>query len=258
MRIIVLNSGSNGNAVYVESAETGTGVLLDCGLSRRQIETRLKIHGRFPSSIRGIFITHEHGDHIRGLPGMSKAYKIPAHMTEQTFRQYWRKDMLKGYRFMGMQESVTIHDVTVQSFPKSHDAADPVFFRVSVGEKSFLYVTDLGVHNEHLTSLIPTADGLLLESNYDPDMLRNGPYPEHLKERIDSDFGHLSNPLARHLLETHAGAKLKLLILGHLSEHNNTPELVAAGIDALLKKKTDLRPAVLVASRHGVSDVMQI
>ena len=258
MRIIVLNSGSNGNAIYVESAETGTGVLLDCGLSRRQIETRLKIHGRFPSSIRGIFITHEHGDHIRGLPGMSKAYKIPAHMTEQTFRQYWRKDMLKGYRFMGMQESVTIHDVTVRSFPKSHDAADPVFFRVSVGEKSFLYVTDLGVHNEQLTALLPQVDGMLLESNYDADMLRNGSYPEFLKQGIMSDIGHLSNKDARRLLEKHTDGRLRLLILGHLSEHNNTPELVAAEMDALLDRKEGFRPLVHVASRHDVSEVFEL
>jgi phosphoribosyl 1,2-cyclic phosphodiesterase len=258
MRIIVLNSGSNGNAVYVESAATGTGVLLDCGLTRKQIETRLKVHGRYPSNIRAIFVTHEHADHIRGVPGLTRVYHMPVHLTEQTYRNYWRKDMVKGHRFMAIGEPVAIGDVTVEAYPKSHDAADAVFFVVRAGGKSFLYVTDLGVHNEQLTAMMPDADGMLLESNYDADMLRNGSYPEFLKQRIMSDIGHLSNKDARRLLEKHADGRLRLLILGHLSEHNNTPELVAAEMDALLDRKEGFRPLVHIASRHDVSEVFEL
>jgi phosphoribosyl 1,2-cyclic phosphodiesterase len=258
MNIIVLNSGSNGNAVYVESARSGAAVLLDCGISRRQIELRLKVHGRHPQNLRAVFITHEHADHVRGLPVLTKLYPLSTYLTEPTFRRMYRNRPHKGHRFMENSATVTVEDLTVQAFPKSHDASDPVFFVVTTGEKRFLYVTDLGVHDDAVAGMLSEVDAALVESNYDEDMLETGPYPPDLKDRIRADYGHLSNLQAVDLLRRHANGRLRALILGHLSENNNTPEIVRREIDLLLAERPDFHPAVHIASRYTVGDVISV
>jgi phosphoribosyl 1,2-cyclic phosphodiesterase len=258
MHIIVLNSGSNGNAVYVESQKSGAAVLLDCGISRRQIELRLKIHGRFPQNIKGVFITHEHGDHVRGLPVLTKMYRIPTWLTEQTFRSMWRNKPYKGHRFLPNDGSVKVEDITVQAFPKSHDAANPVYFVVSVGEKRFLYATDLGTEGDTVGKQLAAVDAALIESNYDEHMLENGSYPPHLKARIRADHGHLSNLQAMDLLRRHANGRLHTLILGHLSENNNTPACVLRETEALLRERADFRPRIVIASRYETGDLLTI
>lgn len=258
LSIIVLNSGSNGNAVYVESRATGAAVLLDCGISRRQIELRLKVHGRFAQSIRAVFITHEHGDHVRGLPVLTKTYHVPVYLTERTYRGLWARDSLKGFHFVANTETVRVEDLTVQAIPKSHDAADPVSFLVEAGGTRFLYSTDLGHADAGHAALLPTLDALLLESNYDDEMLRTGPYPEDLKARVRSDVGHLSNAQAMEVLERHCDGRLRALILGHVSENNNTPDIVLREAEALLARRPDLRPAIHVASRYNVGEIIDI
>lgn len=258
MNIIVINSGSNGNAVYVESRRSGSAVLLDCGLSRRQIEIRLKVHGRFLDRVRAVFISHEHGDHVRGLPMVLRTYPVPVYLTEPTHRNLWAREMVRAPKFMENTGKVKVEDITVQAVPKSHDAADPVSFLVTTGGKRFLYSTDLGTHSRELADLLPTVEALLLESNYDFDMLWNGDYPDALKSRVDSEVGHLSNRQAMELIETHCDGRLRALILGHISENNNTTEKVGTAIKAMLRRKPELTPLVLIASRYNVSDVITI
>jgi phosphoribosyl 1,2-cyclic phosphodiesterase len=258
LAIIVLNSGSNGNAVYVESLETGSAVLLDCGISRRQIEQRLKIHGRNPASLDAVFLTHEHADHVRGVETLQKLRRLPVCLTEGTLESMRHRFEIADPRIVHRAGSVTVGDITVSFHPKQHDAADPVFFHLEAGGVRFLYATDLGTGNERLTGLLPEADALLLESNYDTAMLWDGDYPPYLKERIDADHGHLSNTQAMQLLEQHAPSSLRLLIFGHLSENNNTPEIVQDEVTALLKRAPHLRPHVHIASRYDVSDVMTV
>ncbi|MFZ1730320.1 MAG: MBL fold metallo-hydrolase [Bacteroidota bacterium] len=258
MNIIVLNSGSNGNAVYVESPRSGAAVLLDCGISRKQIELRLKVHGRYLQSVRGIFITHEHADHARGLPVTTKMYRVPTFLTEATWRGMWRNKPYKGHRFLHSNEAVKVEDITVQAFPKSHDAADPVFFLVTIGETRFLYVTDLGIRNEDVERLLGEVDAALLESNYDDHMLEYGSYPQHLKDRIRAPHGHLSNHQAMELVENHCHGRMHTLILGHLSENNNSPEVVLREIESVLARRTEFRPRVVIASRYEVGEVLKI
>ncbi len=258
MHIIVLNSGSNGNAVYVESAASGRGILLDCGISRRQVEVRLKIHGRTPQHVTGIFVTHEHADHVRGIPVVTKMYHTPVYLTEQTYRGMWIHKPHKGFHWIEPGTAVTLGDIEVLAYPKSHDAADPVYFDVRIAGKRFLYITDLGTHNDHIVSLLPEVDALLLESNYDDYMLDTGGYPEQLKARIRSDHGHLSNAQAMNLIRMHCRGRLHTLLLGHLSENNNTPAIVQREITALLADRPDFRPRVHIASRYDVSEMLSV
>ncbi len=258
MNIIVLNSGSNGNAVYVESPLSGFGVLLDCGISCRQIETRLKIHGRFLQNIHAVFITHEHGDHIRGLTTLQKKRNVPVFLTKPTQQGTWNRTQFQNARIMENMDTVQVGDLTVHSFPKSHDAADPVFFKIECNDKSFLYITDLGTHNEHVTEHIREADGILLESNYDEGMLWNGAYPEDLKARIASNVGHLSNDQAVAILQSSLDGKAPTVILGHISENNNTPELARETLERAIRETGLKVTSYHVASRHDVSEVICI
>ncbi len=258
MHVIVLNSGSNGNAVYVESVRSGAAVLLDCGISRKQIEVRLKVHGRYADRVRGVFITHEHGDHVRGVEVFNRMYHVPLYLTEETFRRMWSRAALKGFHFMAHHDSVTLEDITVTAVPKSHDAADPVSFLVTIDGVRFLYSTDHGELGESITALLPTVDALMLESNYDVRMLWEGDYPDDLKARVDSVVGHLSNDQATSYIERHCDGKLRTLILAHVSENNNTPEHVAAAAADMLARTPHLRPTVHIASRHTVGDIITV
>lgn len=258
MNIIVLNSGSNGNAVYVESPRSGAAVLLDCGISRKQIEQRLKVHGRTLGNVCAIFVTHEHADHVRGLPVTTKLYRIPAFLTESTWRRMWKFRPHKGHRFIRPATAVKVEDITVEALPKSHDAADPVSFVVNIGALRFLYATDLGIDDDGLRRVVGEVDAALIEANYDEKMLAEGPYPEHLKERIRAPHGHLSNMQAMELVEGHCNGRLQTLIFGHLSENNNTPELVQREVDAVLSRREGFRPRVVIASRYEVGELLTI
>ncbi|MDH7516404.1 MAG: MBL fold metallo-hydrolase, partial [Bacteroidota bacterium] len=253
---IVLNSGSNGNAVYVESASTGSAVLLDCGLSQRAIDSRLRRHERSGSAVRAVVLTHEHSDHVKGVHGFVKKYNTPLHATRGTFHAMSTLGWGVDFRPLRAAEPMSVDDISIHAFPKSHDAEEPVFLKVSTGGKTFLYVTDLGVPAEDLATELSTADALMIESNYDPDMLWNGGYPTYLKTRIDGPFGHLSNAQAVSFLEAHANGRLKVLILGHLSRNNNTPRHVEAAVQDLMDRRHDFRPRVLIASRDSASDVI--
>jgi phosphoribosyl 1,2-cyclic phosphodiesterase len=258
VNIIVLNSGSNGNAVYVESPRSGAAVLLDCGISRKQIELRLKVHGRYLHNVRGVFVTHEHADHVRGLPVTTKMYRVPTFLTEPTWRNLWKNKPYKGHQFIRYKTAAKVEDITVEAYPKSHDAADPVFFVVTIDGTRFLYATDLGVHSEEVQRLLGEVDAALIESNYDEDMLEHGPYPQHLKDRISAPHGHLSNTQAMQLIESHCNGRLHTLILGHLSEKNNTPEVVQREVDAVLARRHGFRPRVVIASRYEVGELLSI
>jgi len=258
MRVIVLNSGSNGNAVFVESVESGHALLFDCGISRKQIELRLQAHKRSLSNVLGIFLTHEHGDHVRGLPTLTKLHRIPTYLTEGTYQGLRKYRSDTEFHIISNNDSVDIGEFTVFSRPKSHDARDPVYFELLSGNKRFVYATDLGVAGNDFPDSLRMADAVMLESNYDEEMLNNGPYPEYLKARIRSGKGHLSNKQSMDLLRDHCNGRLSMLIFAHLSENNNRPELVQRELDTLLQLRPEFRPRVHIASRRTVSEVFTV
>jgi phosphoribosyl 1,2-cyclic phosphodiesterase len=231
MRISVLASGSKGNCVYIEG-ESGS-LLIDAGRSAREIlgtrdrEGRLQEAGGTPERIEGILVTHEHVDHIRGLAAVGNKLEKPSFGTVGTMDAFLRQRtgaIRFPVRTIRYRAPFEIGGFTVEAFPISHDATEPCGFLINEGSTRLCYCTDTGVVTDGMHEMLSQADGLILESNHCPDMLRTGPYPEYLKRRIAGHRGHLSNRDAAAVLRE-LGDSLHLAILAHLSEENNDPDL---------------------------------
>lgn len=220
-----LNSGSNGNCYYLASQESS--VIVDTGLSCRETEKRMKRIGRSLRNVKAIFITHEHGDHIHGLPAICKKFRIPVYVSPPTLAQSRMEIDRSLVHGIPSHEPVSIGDIQVTSFLKSHDACDPHSFIIQRNDVKVGVFTDLGHACENVIHYFSQCHAAFLESNYDEDLLEQGSYPYHLKERIRSDKGHLSNKQALELFKTHRSSYLSHLFLSHLSEDNNHPRLVS-------------------------------
>lgn len=219
-----LNSGSNANCYYI--ANQHEAVLIDTGLSCRETERRMKQLGLSMDKLKAIFISHEHGDHITGLAGLSKKYRLPVYITAATLR-HSNMPVEKGLvRTFTHTKVVMIGGLAVQPFKKSHDAADPHSFVVSGQGVNIGIITDIGYACKQVLKHFSRCQAVFLESNYCDNMLANGNYPYHLQRRISSDEGHLSNAQALELFQHYRSPELQLLILSHLSKNNNRPELV--------------------------------
>lgn len=228
MRFCSIASGSSGNCVYVGSDTAH--LLIDAGISGKRTQEGLKELGIRPDELDGIFITHEHTDHISGLGVLSRKYGIPIYGTKGTL------EAVKQCRSLGVidaglfheiraDEKIQISDLIVDPMKISHDAADPVAYRISDGKKRLGIVTDLGCYNEYTVEGLQNMNALLIEANHDVKMLQAGPYPYYLKERILGNWGHLSNELSGRLLKELLHDGMQNIILGHLSKENNLPEL---------------------------------
>lgn len=234
MRLCSIASGSSGNCIYVGSETTH--LLVDVGISGKRTESGLEELGLTGRDIDGILITHEHADHIQGLGVIARKYEIPVYATAGTLgeiKKLCATDKGGGLGridcglFHEVREDVkfTIKDLTVNPMHISHDAAQPVGYRISYGHKRVAVCTDLGIYNEYTVECLKGMDAMLLESNHDVNMLQVGPYPYYLKQRILGDRGHLSNENSGRLLCRILHDKLKTVFLGHLSKENNLPEL---------------------------------
>ena len=224
MRYCSIASGSNGNCYYL--AKGTDAVLIDIGLNTKHILIRMERLGINPKSIKAIFITHEHTDHIRGLSVFSKRFQIPVYITKGSYegsRLHMPEHLV---HFIQPDARVQIGNLTVMGIPKYHDAKEPCSFVVTDGQVNVSILTDLGRGCANVKHVITHSDVLLLESNFDEDMLQNGRYSYFLKNRIRGGWGHISNATALQLFLENRTARLKHLILGHLSGENNTVELV--------------------------------
>lgn len=225
MRCSVLASGSKGNCTVIEGS-SGT-ILIDAGLSTKELLGRMAAACVDPDTIDAVLVTHEHGDHIRGLDVIARKLDIPVYATEGTLRDFLdhRRTSQKPLRHQtcSYNERFSVGDFLIEPFATSHDAAEPCGYVVSEGDTRIGYCTDTGILSSPMLELLRPCDGIILESNHCPEMLANGPYPESLKRRIRSKRGHLSNHAAAECLRGF-GRDVPRVILAHLSEINNTPE----------------------------------
>ena len=228
MRMASIASGSGGNCIYVGSGNTN--ILIDAGISKKRIEEGLYQNDINPKDLNGIFITHEHSDHISGLGVLTRKYPMPIYGTKETLlyiKQSGKLGKLDPDLFCEIEADadVKIDDLTVKPFHISHDALNPVGYRVEDGKASFAIATDLGTYSDYTISNLQGLDILLLEANHDVRMLQAGGYPYQLKQRILSNSGHLSNEMSGRLLCRLLNGGMKKIFLGHLSKENNYEEL---------------------------------
>jgi len=224
LRFRVLGSGSKGNSTLVEGG--GTRILLDAGLGPRILAERLEEAGVEPGSLDAILLSHEHSDHAAGALRFSARWGVPIHACPSV-HVVLRDGKVRAPSF-GVLEPTGPHSVgslTVETFRVHHDARDPVGFLVSHEGASLGHATDLGLLTGTVAAALASCDALLLEANYDPILLRNGPYPWALKERILGDLGHLANGDVASYFEQGGSPACRALVLAHLSENNNHPEL---------------------------------
>ncbi len=246
MQFSVLGSGSRGNSVYIESGKTG--ILIDAGFSGKELAKRLNLINRDLSDIKTICITHEHNDHIRGAGVVSRRCNIPVLANPSTFVA-GEKRLGKLYRRIEFEtgDRIEFEGISIKSFRISHDTADPVGFVVSDSELSVGYCTDTGRVSHLMERRLSGCNGLILEFNHNLDMLKNGPYPLSLQQRVRSSQGHLSNEDGADFFEKVISNQLQVAVLAHLSEKNNSPKLARIAAEKILPADWDAK--LIVASQ---------
>ncbi len=248
--ITSLNSGSNGNCYYVGNDTDA--VLIDAGLSCRETEKRMLKLGLSMKLVKAIFVSHEHGDHIKGVTTLANKYHLPVYITEKTARFGPRLIGHLAKRFTA-KENITIGSLSIIPFSKYHDASDPHSFVISYNGITVGVLTDIGKVCAEVIYYFKQCHAVFLESNYDETMLENGRYPIHLKNRIRGGLGHLSNKEALELFTTHRSPALSHLLLAHLSQENNCPEM-AAGLFEPYANGT----RIVVASRFQPTEIFTV
>jgi phosphoribosyl 1,2-cyclic phosphodiesterase len=262
IRLCSLASGSSGNCIYVGSESSG--ILVDCGVSGKEILENLKNIGVCTSSIKGILVTHEHSDHTKGLGIISRKLNIPIYANASTWEGIGSSVgniKSENIKLIDTGKNFNINDIEIKSYSIPHDAADPVGYSFCLGNRKACIATDLGYFSDEVRNNIQKSDILLLEANHDIEMLKVSSYPYFLKRRILSDVGHLSNEAAgRALLELLETGVSKVL-LGHLSKENNFPELAYQTVKGILEEnqvKIGKDIELEVAPRHGISRYYEV
>ncbi len=244
VRICLLASGSRGNALYIESAESR--ILIDAGLSARELGRRLEGIGVCAEDLDALLVTHEHTDHCQGVGPLSRRYDLPVYLHHAT-----RQALPKLGRISELNEFTTgdvfdIKDLRITTFPITHDAVAPVGYTVETAAGKIGVATDLGIVTRLVCEQLKGSRVLVLESNHDEEMLRDGPYPWQLKQRIRSNHGHLSNNASAELLRSLVSDRLEAVFLAHLSEENNCPDLALQAAQCALANQNVCSPQLVV------------
>jgi len=254
MEISALASGSSGNCFYVGDGKNS--VLIDAGISCKQIVERLGMINKSPENINAIFITHEHTDHIRGADVFARTFSVPIFATKKTSQSGFLCSDGEKVNKIKNNETVKIGNLNVETFSKSHNASDPVFFKIEA-KKKVSVITDLGYPCQNVKDAISDSDFICLESNHDINMLEQGPYPYFLKKWIKSDSGHLSNLQSSICVLEYARKKLKNIMLSHLSEINNTPKIALSSFK-ILRERYDLDTKISLSTREKPTHLIKI
>jgi len=230
LRFTYLASGSRGNAFVVRSRDTM--LMIDCGLPVKQVRHRMAVRDLDPSQLDAILVTHEHGDHLRGVGRLARATGAKVWMTPGTY-QGWRDSRVPDIELFDPRQTFEVGDLTVRPVAVPHDAREPCQYVVGDGQRQVGVLTDLGHVTPELIAHYSGLDALALEANHDPGMLRDGPYPQPLKDRVGGPVGHLSNDQAAEMLAALDRSRLQQLVAVHLSEKNNRPALALAALGAV-------------------------
>lgn len=242
MQVHVLASSSSGNAVVVEIAHHR--FLIDAGIPCTTLEQNLLRCGLRPSDLAAIFITHEHQDHVKGLDVLVRRHHLPVFTRPATWEKLPFSEKLPPGCVCEIKDSLILEGLSIETFPLSHDAADPVGYVFHGEGKTFVLATDFGTITSAVENAVREADCLVLESNHDPEMLRTGRYPYFLKKRIFSEKGHLSNPDAGRLLAGNCMDKPRQVFLAHLSQENNRIELAHNCVSTCLQEAGYLKQSI--------------
>ena len=234
----LLGSGSTGNTTLVSDGDTH--ILVDVGLSGRETAKRLREHGLEPEQISAIVVSHEHGDHCRGVGPFAKNLDIPVFMTQDSFLRSGMKLDERKHRRINSGESFEVCDFCFTSFAVPHDSADPLGFVIEKDGIKIGIVLDLGYLSNLVLERLRGCDGLILESNHDVRMLKAGPYPWALKQRVMSRRGHLSNDSVARYLGNDFDGRAAHVVLAHLSQNNNLPELALLSAQRALEERSGL------------------
>lgn len=249
--ITSLNSGSNGNCYYVGNSKEA--ILIDAGISCKETEKRMRLLGLSMDTVKAIFISHEHTDHIKGLPVLASKYSLPVYITKPTLLGgglFVQTNLINSF---SAYKPVNIGGLSVTAFPKEHDAVDPHSFIVSGNGINVGVFTDIGICCQHVITHFKKCHAAFLEANYDESLLENGSYPYFLKNRIRGGKGHISNTQALELFHMHKPAFMSHLLLSHLSRDNNDPQLVKE-LFAANAGSTE----IIIAGRYAQTDVYTV
>lgn len=252
MRLVVFASGSTGNCALVRGA--GRSILLDAGISARRIRLALDGEGMQPGDLDGIFITHEHADHIAGLRVLLKQRSLPVYAPGAAAQALRRAlpDAQGCVRTLEPESPLSLGQMTVTAFPTSHDAAESVGYRIEADGAVLAAATDTGCVTDGMLRYLTGTDAALIEANHDVTMLKNGPYPAYLKARILSDRGHLSNAECTWLAAVLAQRGTRQIVLGHLSKNNNLPRVA---LDTVQRALEGTDTALYAAPEYGRLEV---
>ena len=255
LRICVLASSSAGNATFIASSRTR--LLIDAGISRREIVDRLAAIGELPEALDAVLISHEHTDHVCGLLPLARKFHLPVYMSALTAPAMAWGDYLPRLELFQAGQRIRIGDLEIDTFTIPHDAVDPVGFCVCADGVKAGFVTDLGYLPESVRYHLRHCDCLALESNHDLDMLKVGPYPWPVKQRVMGRNGHLSNDMVSDFILESLNGNLKTLLLGHLSEHNNHPAIVHMAASRALRRRW-LAPKLMIAEPRARTEVFEV
>lgn len=251
LQIASLNSGSNGNAYYVGNQTEA--ILVDAGLSCKEMESRMQAIGLSMQKVKALFISHEHTDHIKGVDVLAKKYLLPVYISKGTYNNSRLRLPASQLHWLSDNTTTTISGLNIKAFSKRHDAKEPYSFTVEHNNITVGVFTDIGIACDNIIYHFKKCHAAFLESNYDEDMLQNGRYPWVLKRRITSGHGHLSNKQALDIFVNHRSEFMSHLLLSHLSRDNNDPQLVQDLFNKHAGKTT-----IVVASRYEASPLFQI
>lgn len=253
MRFASLGSGSRGNSTLIECGATR--LLLDCGFAAREAERRLEHLGVAPESLTAILVTHEHQDHIKGVGPLARRYGLPVWITHGTYQQGRCGELPDAQLIHSHQPPFRIGTVTVQPYPVPHDAREPAQYTFSSDDSRLGVLTDSGSITPHIQQMLSGCHALLLEFNHDQGMLNAGPYPPSLQRRVGGRLGHLNNEQAVSLLADLDHARLRHLVVAHVSEQNNHPEKVR---DSILSRLPQLASRLTLTCQSEVSPWFEV